>query len=67
MFCVPNGNRIEFYDEERNMIAAIDLYGSDVISAYINESGVGSAVCEDGSAYQIFYTDGGYVNYNRIR
>ena len=66
MFCVPNGNRIEFYDNDRNPLGVIDLYGSNVISAYVNESGMGSAICEDGSAYQISINEYGSTYYSQI-
>ncbi|MGN0886302.1 MAG: hypothetical protein ACI4RT_04810 [Candidatus Spyradenecus sp.] len=42
------------------------LYGSDVISVYINEKEVCSALCEDGTAYQISCDENGYTNYSRI-
>ena len=66
MFCVARGNRVEFFDDNRNMLGAINLYGSDVVSAYVNESGVGSAICEDGSSYMISCNEYGYTNYSQI-
>ena len=66
MFCVAHGNRIEFYDNDRNCLGVIDLYGSDVISAYVNESGVGSALCADGTAYQISIDEHGSTSYAQI-
>ncbi len=66
MFCVAHGNRIEFYDNDRNALGAIDLCGSDVVSVYVNESGVGSALCEDGSAYQISIDEQGATYYAQI-
>lgn len=66
MFCVAHGNRIEFYDDERNPLGVIDLYGSNVISAYVNESGMGSAICEDGTAYQISINEYGSTYYSQI-
>lgn len=66
MFCVARGNRVEFFDDNRNMLGSISLYGSDVVSAYINESGVGSALCEDGSSFMISCDENGCVNYAQI-
>ena len=65
MFCVAHGSRIDFYDNDRNCLGAIDL-GSNVISAYVNESGVGSALCEDGTAYQISINEHGSTNWTPI-
>lgn len=65
MFCVHQGNQVMFFDEAHNMIGSLFL-DSDVVSAYVNESGVGGAVCEDGSCYEITCRPYEGANYYRV-